>query len=129
MAKVLIVEDDPAAMRLAAATLELEGHEVVGATNGLEGVSKARTEMPDVIVLDVMIPGMDGYEVCQALRSEEGSALSRVPILMVSAKAQSDDAEMGRKVGADAYVKKPVTPQALARAVAEALGERQGQAV
>ena len=126
MTRVLVVEDDPAAMRLAATALELEGFGVIQAMNGLAGLVMACKESPDIVVLDVMLPGMDGYEVCQAIRAET-APVSSVPIIMVSAKAQEDDAATGMKVGATSYVRKPVSPRELARAVREALAAKEGQ--
>jgi len=78
---------------------------VLTATNGLEGLRKAIKEKPDLIVLDVMLPGMDGFEVCHRLRTESQTA--QLPILMLSVKGQEIDKVTGLKVGADEYVTKP----------------------
>jgi two-component system alkaline phosphatase synthesis response regulator PhoP len=86
-------------------TLEHEGYQVLIATNGLEGLRKALKEKPDLIVLDVMLPGVDGFEVCHRLRTEPKTA--QLPILMLSAKGQEIDKVTGLKVGASEYMTKP----------------------
>jgi two-component system alkaline phosphatase synthesis response regulator PhoP len=106
--KILVIEDDPKALRFTRYTLEQEGFQVVTAANGLEGLRKAQMEAPDLIILDVMLPGIDGFEVCHRLRAEPQTA--QLPILMISAKAQEVDKATGLKVGADDYVTKPVGP-------------------
>ncbi len=106
--KILVIEDDPSAMRLVGYTLEREGYQVLTAPNGLTGIRRARSEAPDLIVLDIMLPGMDGYEICHRLRAEPETA--RLPILMLSAKAQEIDRATGFKVGADDYLVKPAAP-------------------
>ncbi len=102
--KILVVEDDPSALRLVGYTLEQEGYQVITASDGLEGVRKARDEHPDLIILDVMLPGLDGYEVCQQLRKKPETA--NLPILMLTAKAREMDKDTGLKVGADDYLAK-----------------------
>ena len=103
--KILVIEDDPATLRLIRYTLEGEGYQVLTASNGLEGLRKAREEDPDLIVLDVMLPGIDGFEICHRLRAEPQTA--QLPILMLSAKAREIDKATGLKVGADDYLTKP----------------------
>ena len=106
--KVLVIEDDPSASELMLYTLEQKGYQVITALNGLEGLKKALDERPDLIILDVMLPGLDGYEVCQRLRQEPKTAA--LPILMISAKARRDDIDIGLEMGADDYLTKPVKP-------------------
>jgi DNA-binding response OmpR family regulator len=106
--KILIIEDDPAISRLVDYSLKHEGYEVIAATNGLEGMRRARYEAPDLVILDVMLPGMDGFEICHRLRAEANT--SQIPILMFSAKAQEIDKDTGMKVGADDYLPKPAAP-------------------
>jgi len=103
--KILVIEDDPAGLRLIRCTLEWEGYQVLVATNGLAGIREAQNEKPDLIVLDVMLPGIDGFEICHRLRTEPETG--QLPILMVSAKAQEIDKATGLKVGADDYITKP----------------------
>ena len=106
--KILIIEDDPATSRLVDYSLRHEGYQVFTASNGLDGIRKAHNEAPDLIILDVMLPGMDGFEICHRLRSEPDTA--GLPILMFSAKAQEIDKDTGLKVGADDYLSKPAAP-------------------
>ncbi|MCX7911683.1 MAG: response regulator [Dehalococcoidales bacterium] len=106
--KILIIEDDPAIARLVDYTLKRAGYEVSRAANGLEGLRKAQSEAPDLIILDVMLPGLDGFEICHRLRSDPKT--TDLPILMFSAKAQEADKSTGKKVGADDYLTKPADP-------------------
>ena len=106
--KILIIEDDPATQRLVEYSLKQEGYQIITAFNGLEGIRKALGESPDLIILDVMLPGLDGFEICYRLRSEPTTA--NLPILMFSAKAQEIDKDTGIKVGADDYLTKPSAP-------------------
>lgn len=106
--KILVIEDDPASLRLTQYMLEHKGYEVLTAVNGLDGLKKARSEEPDLVILDVMLPGMDGFDICYNLRAEPQTA--KMPILMLSAKAREVDMDTGRKVGADNYITKPVDP-------------------
>jgi DNA-binding response OmpR family regulator len=103
--KILVIEDDPGNSRLMKYTLEKEGYQVITAPNGLEGLRKAQMEKPDLIVLDVMLPGIDGFEICHRLRAELQTA--QLPILMLSGKAQEVDKATGLKVGANDYLTKP----------------------
>ncbi len=106
--KILVIEDDPSALRFIEYTLEQEGYQVLTATDGLAGIRKAQNEEPDLIVLDIMLPGIDGFEICHRLRAEPQTA--QLPILMLSAKAQEIDRATGLKVGADDYLTKPADP-------------------
>lgn len=112
---ILVVEDDPIALRFARYTLLQEGYQVITAPNGLEGLRKALTENPDLIILDIMLPGIDGFEICYRLRAEPQTA--RTPILMLTSKAQESDRQTGLKVGADDYLTKPALPSEIIRRV------------
>ena len=103
--KILVIEDDPSTLRLIKYTLQQEGYEVLTVPNGLEGLRKARSEQPDLVILDVMLPGIDGFEVCHRLRAESQTA--KLPILMISGKTRGIDKATGLKTGADDYVTKP----------------------
>jgi DNA-binding response OmpR family regulator len=120
--KILIIEDDPAISRLVDYTLRHEGYEIITASNGLEGINKAHKEAPDLVILDVMLPGMDGYEVCHRLKSEPDTA--SLLILMFSAKAQEIDKNTGLKVGADDYLPKPAAPAEIVNRVAKLLAKK-----
>jgi DNA-binding response OmpR family regulator len=120
--RILIIEDDPATSRLVEYSLRHAGYEVLRATNGLEGVRKALTEAPDLVILDVMLPGLDGFEICHRLKSD--AATTRLPILMFSAKAQEIDKTTGLKVGADEYLTKPAAPAEIISRVQELLAKK-----
>jgi DNA-binding response OmpR family regulator len=120
--RILIVEDDPSVLRATSYILEKEGYEVISAQNGLEGLKKARESNPDLLLLDVMLPGIDGFEICHTLRGEPKTA--NLPILMFSAKGQESDKATGLKVGADEYITKPVDREVLLSKVASWLSAK-----
>ncbi len=107
-ATVLVVDDDPVILRLLEVNFEMEGFTVVRAADGAEGLERAREVLPDVVVLDVMMPRMTGHEVATALRADPRTA--RIPIIFVTARAQSSDVERGMELGVDDYVTKPFDP-------------------
>ena len=100
--KVLIVEDDHNIADLLRLYLEKEGYEVAIAPDGVKGVERFRSEQPDLVLLDVMLPGMDGWAVCRSIRAE-----SKTPIIMLTAKSETEDKVYGLKQGADDYITKP----------------------
>src|SRR5688572_30389779 len=102
---ILIVEDDADIAELIAHTLQKAGHRIEHVTSGTSAVSRAREAEPDAIVLDLMLPGMDGLMVCQALRGDRATAA--IPILMVTARSDESDRVAGLELGADDYVTKP----------------------
>ena len=106
---VLILEDDPHTVEVVQLYLRKDGHNVLSAADGVTGLSLAREAQPDLIVLDLMLPGMDGWEVCRTLRQE-----SDVPIVMLTARADEEDRLTGLDIGADDYVTKPFSPRELA---------------
>jgi len=108
MTRILVVDDEPTILDSVGFTLEREGFEVLSARDGSEALQLARERVPDVIVLDVMLPGLSGREVCRQLRAE-----SDVPILMLSARAGEVDRVLGLELGADDYVTKPFSPREL----------------
>jgi DNA-binding response OmpR family regulator len=114
-ATVLIVEDDPAMLRGLKDNFEFEGYKVLTATDGDAGLKAALGSLPDLIVLDLMLPKINGYEVCRFLREEKFD----MPILILTAKGQESDVVLGLKLGADDYVTKPFSiKELLARAEA-----------
>lgn len=121
-ARILIIEDDPSALRFAQYTLEQEGYHVLTAANGLEGLRKVREEEPDLIVLDIMLPGMDGFQLCRRLRATESAA--KLPILMLTAKARGGDRDTGIRLGADQYLAKPASPDQIVASVATLLARK-----
>ena len=113
---VLILEDDPHTVEVVQFYLCHDGHDVLSATDGITGLSLAREAQPDLIVLDPMLPGMDGLEICRTLRQE-----SDVPIVMLTARADEEDRLAGPDIGADDYVSKPFSPQELAAPIGAVL--------
>jgi DNA-binding response OmpR family regulator len=107
-ATVLVVDDDPVILKLLEVNFEMEGFQVVRAADGAEGLERARELRPDIVVLDVMMPRMTGYEVAKALREDDGTA--HIPIIFVTARAQSSDVEKGMELGVEDYVTKPFDP-------------------
>jgi len=107
-ATVLVVDDDPVILKLLEVNFEMEGFEVVRAADGFEGLERARAVRPDIVVLDVMMPRMTGYEVAKALREDVDTA--HIPIIFVTARAQSSDVERGMELGVDDYITKPFDP-------------------
>jgi CheY-like chemotaxis protein len=103
--RILVVEDDPHVVIFVTDTLEYMGFEVLVARNGIEGLEKAKKEKPNLVILDVMMPEMDGYEVCRRLKAD--TKTSRLPILMLTAKGQIQDKVRGLDIGADDYLAKP----------------------
>ncbi|MGP1718160.1 MAG: response regulator [Methylophilus sp.] len=106
MAKVLIVEDNPTNMKLAQLLLETSGHEVLQAVNALDGLEIARSQLPEVILMDIQLPGMDGLTAAQILK-EEGET-SHIKIIALTAFAMKGDEEKMRKAGCDGYIAKPI---------------------
>jgi len=103
MEKILVIEDEPDMVMGLKDNLEYEGYSVVTAADGVEGIEKAVAELPDLIVLDLMLPKKDGYDVCKELRSKGMDT----PIIMLTAKSQEVDKVLGLELGADDYVTKP----------------------
>ena len=110
-AKILAADDEPDALELIEVNLKSAGYEVLLAADGREALRKARAAMPDLILLDVMLPEMDGLEVCKALRRD--AATSRLPIIMLTARAAEIDRVLGLELGADDYITKPFSPREL----------------
>jgi DNA-binding response OmpR family regulator len=119
---ILIADDDPDILALVSFRLERAGYEVVQARNGEEAVRVALARRPDLAVLDVMMPRIDGYEATRRLREHEET--SRMPIILLTARVQEEDIARGFDAGADDYVKKPFSPQELGSRVQAVLGRR-----
>jgi two-component system phosphate regulon response regulator PhoB len=109
--RILIIEDERGLTEVLAYNLHREGYETVVAHDGVEGLRKAQTQPPDLVILDLMLPGMDGLEVCRQLRA--GKQTARIPILMLTAKSEETDQVVGFSVGADDYVTKPFSVKVL----------------
>jgi DNA-binding response OmpR family regulator len=116
---VLVVDDDPVIVELLRVNFEMEGYHVLAATDGEEGLARVTSDRPDILVLDVMMPRLDGLEVARRLRRH--AATKELPIILLSAKAQGPDVQAGLAV-ADDYVTKPFDPLELLDRVARLLG-------
>jgi two-component system phosphate regulon response regulator PhoB len=126
VAKILVIEDEPDIVEVITYNLEREGYEVRSARDGEEGLRRTRQENPSLVLLDLMLPGIDGVELCRTLRSDP--ATRSIPIIMLTAKGDESDVVLGLGVGADDYVKKPFSPKELVarvRAVLRRSAERQ----
>ena len=115
-AKILVVDDDPAIAEMLSMVLQREGFDTVVVGDGLEAVAAASRENPDLILLDLMLPGMGGVDVCRNVREE-----STVPIIMLTAKTDTVDVVLGLESGADDYVTKPFKPKELVARVRQQL--------
>ncbi len=105
MANILIVEDDPEAARILELSLKREQYKTIVALNGTQGLIAVQTQHPDLILLDLMMPDIDGYEVCRRIRAHPGTV--GLPIIVVSAKSQDADKQMAAQLGANGYLTKP----------------------
>lgn len=117
--KILVVDDEPDVLELIKSRLELNNFDVVTALNGEEGIRKAIGENPDLILLDVLMPEKNGYEVCQELKNKPETAL--IPIIFLTAKGRIPDIYEGIRLGASEYVVKPYNPQELLDKINQAL--------
>ena len=121
MKKILVIDDEPKIVEICQDYLRAAGFDVVTASSGLSGLAAARREKPDLIVLDLMLPGMDGLDVCRALRRE-----SDTPIIMLTARVEESDKLIGLELGADDYITKPFSPRELAARVRVVLRRASG---
>ena len=121
MKKILATEDSPTILAMMKEFLASEGYDVITAVDGQEALDKAKKEKPDLIILDLMLPKIDGYKVCGLLKKD--SRYSKIPIIMFTARAQDSDKELGKEMGADAYITKPFEPAVLLGKIKELIGE------
>ncbi len=119
---ILIIEDEPKVARLARDYLEKNNYRVLIANDGKSGLATARGEKPDLLVLDLMLPGMDGLDVCRTLRQE-----TDMPIIMLTARAEETDRLIGLEIGADDYITKPFSPRELVARVRALLRRAKGR--
>lgn len=123
MAKILVVDDEPDVVELIRFNLKAAGHEVLTAQDGEEALKKAKMYVPSLIVLDVMLPEVDGLEICKLLRRDPATAA--VPIIMLTAKASEIDRVLGLELGADDYITKPFSPRELVLRIKNLLRRQQ----
>ena len=124
MARILVADDDEDIRMLVVMRLQHSGHEVEQVGDGATAVEQCRNDAPDLVVLDLMMPGMNGLDACRTIRADP--ALAKTPVILLTARAQSSDVEAGLAAGADDYITKPFSPRDLAARVDALLaqGER-----
>ncbi|MFC1568461.1 response regulator transcription factor [Candidatus Margulisiibacteriota bacterium] len=120
--KILVVDDEPDVSSLLTLLLKSKGYDVIVARDGQEALEKARREKPDLILLDIMLPRMDGYKVARMLKFDEN--FSHIPIVMLTAKIQDKDKKVGMEMGADDYVTKPFDTVNLLSKIQEILAKK-----
>ena len=119
--KILVVDDEIYIVHILDFSLGMEGYEVLTALDGEQALEKARAEHPDLIVLDIMMPKLDGYETCKMLKADAGT--KDIPVILLSAKGRNVDQKVGFEVGADDYITKPFSPRKLVERINTILGQ------
>jgi DNA-binding response OmpR family regulator len=119
--RILAVDDEPHILKLVAFSLAQHGYEVIEATDGMSAVEVAEAEQPDLILMDVMMPLLDGYGACERLKSNPKT--SHIPVVMLSAKSQASEQKEGLDRGALCYITKPFTPRELVERVGELVAD------
>jgi DNA-binding response OmpR family regulator len=123
--KILVVDDEIYIVHILDFSLGMEGYSVVTALDGEQALEKARAEKPDLIVLDIMMPKLDGYETCKRLKADD--ATRAIPVILLSAKGRNVDQKVGFEVGADDYITKPFSPRKLVERINAILGQGTSQ--
>ena len=123
--RILVVDDEIYIVHILDFSLGMEGYEVLTALDGEQAVEKARAEKPDLIVLDIMMPKLDGYETCKRLKADPET--KDVPVILLSAKGRNVDQKVGFEVGADDYITKPFSPRKLVERINAILGHGTSQ--
>ncbi len=116
---ILVVDDEPDIQMVLSARLEAAGYRVETSGTGLEALNRIRSNPPDLVILDLMLPGMDGFAVCAMLKRDQ--RYRHIPIIILSARSQPQDRQTGKDLGADAYLTKPFQPQELLGTVSRLL--------
>ncbi|MGB3715627.1 MAG: response regulator [Candidatus Promineifilaceae bacterium] len=116
---VLVVDDEPQARSMMRLILVRAGYDVLEAKDGYEALDEVKRQMPDLMILDIMMPGIDGFTVCERLRAEKRT--TNLPIIVLSAKTDADSVKRGMEVGATMYLTKPVSPDDLTRHVQDVI--------
>ncbi len=109
--RILVVDDNPQVVALLKMRLELAGYKVIAAHDGHTGLTLARKEKPDLIILDIMLPKMNGYQICRFLKFDK--KYKHIPIIILTSRAKQSDVEIGKKTGSDEYLFKPYNPKKL----------------
>lgn len=121
MAHILVAEDERDIRELIKFTLQFAGHNITEASNGEDAVKLAKEVIPDLIMTDVRMPKMTGYEVCAAVKTDD--AIKHIPVVILSAKGQDEEIGQGKDAGADDYILKPFAPDVLQQRIAEILSK------
>ena len=119
--RILVVDDEIYIVHILDFSLGMEGYEVLTALDGEQALERLKNEKPDLIVLDIMMPKVDGYEVCRAIKSSPET--QHIPVILLSAKGRNVDQKMGFDVGADDYITKPFSPRKLVERINALLGQ------
>ncbi|MBU1147495.1 MAG: response regulator [Candidatus Omnitrophica bacterium] len=117
--RILIVDDEPQIVMVVESRLKASGYEVISACDGQEGLDKARSEKPDLIILDLMLPKLDGYKVCRMLKFDE--KYKKIPVIIFTARAGQEEEKLSHETGADAYITKPFEATVLLKKIEELL--------
>ena len=121
---ILVVDDDERIVRMIRLNLEHDGYSVIEANSGMEAINQVREKLPHLVILDVMMPGMDGFETISLIRET-----SQVPVIMLTAKGEEEDRIRGLELGADDYITKPFSPRELMSRIKAVLRRTEGKAV
>jgi DNA-binding response OmpR family regulator len=121
-ARILVVDDDPVILRLIEVNLDLEGFEVVTANRGEDAIAKVRETSPDLILLDLMMPEMSGWEIAERLQQDDKAG--RIPLVLLSARTQDEDRRRGEELGVAGYVTKPFDPAELVATIRKLTARR-----
>jgi two-component system alkaline phosphatase synthesis response regulator PhoP len=119
--KILVVDDEIYIVHILDFSLGMEGYEVITALDGEQALERMKVERPDLVVLDIMMPKLDGYEVCKQIKSNP--ATKQTPVILLSAKGRNVDQKLGFDVGADDYITKPFSPRKLVERINQLLGQ------
>lgn len=121
MNKILVADDSPFVLEIVETVLKSEGFDVITASDGTEAWNKIQQEKPDVVIVDIIMPGMNGYQICEKIKQSE--ELKHLPVLVLTTKAQDKDIELAQSSGADLYMTKPFDPDELAAKVRKFFGK------
>jgi two-component system, OmpR family, alkaline phosphatase synthesis response regulator PhoP len=119
--KILVVDDEIYIVHILDFSLGMEGYEVITALDGEQALERMKVEKPDLVVLDIMMPKLDGYEVCKSIKSNPST--KQTPVILLSAKGRNVDQKLGFDVGADDYITKPFSPRKLVERINQLLGQ------
>jgi two-component system alkaline phosphatase synthesis response regulator PhoP len=119
--KILVVDDEIYIVHILDFSLGMEGYEVITALDGEQALERMKSEKPDLVVLDIMMPKLDGYEVCKSIKSNPTT--KQTPVILLSAKGRNVDQKLGFDVGADDYITKPFSPRKLVERINQLLGQ------